>query len=125
MSDKSETAHQRFLRLMQKRLERLIEDFRLVRQPSSKNYESTEEERLEVLTHLKGEVEAVGRTYGVPVEIRIGHAAAVHQHATKGPVLLTAIQVAEIIDLLDYGRLSEALDILRPAAAKATELAAE
>ena len=113
MTQTKETAHQKFLRLMQKRLGRLLEETRLVRQLSSRNYESTPEERLEVIMHLDASVKAVAETYEVPYESKIG--INVVQAASKVQAALTPQQVAIVVDLLDYGRMPEALDILRPA----------
>lgn len=113
MTQKKETAHEKFLRLMQKRLGRVLEEVRLVCQLSSRNYESTKAERLEVVHHLDAAVKKVAATYDVPYESKIGDK--VVQPANKVQAALTAEQVAAVVDLLDYGRLPEALDILRPA----------
>lgn len=59
-----ETRHQRFLRLMQVRLLRTVEDLRLVSQLSSHNYQSQPHEVEEVLTILSSSVEEAADKFG-------------------------------------------------------------
>lgn len=110
MTTTSETKHEKFLRLMQKRLLRALDEIRLVGQLASTNYESFEEERLEVVQHLTNAVSVVANGFDVIFEAQIG------QPDPNTPVELPAMsqaKIQQVIDHLDYGGISEALEILR------------
>lgn len=60
-----ETKHDKFLRLMQSRLVRAMEEFRLISQLASSNYRNTPEEAHEVISHLDQGVKSVAIAFGV------------------------------------------------------------
>lgn len=114
MPKQKETKHAKFLRLMQNRLGRTLEEFRLIRQLSSSNYESHPEECLEVVQHLDKELHSVARAYGVPYSSTVGE-------KPQEVAVLSQERLAEVIDLLDNMRISQALEILHAAQEKAQE----
>jgi len=61
-----ETKHDKFLRLAQNRLERALEDFRLISQLASSNYQNTPEEAYEVIFHLDRGLKSVAQAFAVP-----------------------------------------------------------
>lgn len=61
----AETKHDKFLRLAQNRLERALEDFRLISQLASSNYRNTPEEAYEVVYHLDRGIKSVAQAFGV------------------------------------------------------------
>lgn len=114
----NETKHDRFLRLMHKRLGRTLEDLRLVRQLSSDNYEYTDAEVKEVLQHLENAINEIAQAFGqkplpsthpnAPVQIRpavVGHA------RTKS--VLDEVDLAKAISAINAGNTDDALQILR------------
>jgi hypothetical protein len=69
---KKETKHDKFIRLMQNRLGRTLQELRLVSQLASFNYENTPEEALEVIIHLDRGVKDVAAAFGVIYKTHIG-----------------------------------------------------
>lgn len=116
----SETKHQRFLRLMQRRLERALEELRLVGQLSSDNYQNTPEEAQEVIGHLDKSVRAIADAFAVPYSTAIGAAAVKRAEATghlitsaysTGPV--NEIEIVKAMEMIQQGRADEAHALLR------------
>jgi hypothetical protein len=60
-----ETKHEKFLRLMKARLERALEDFRLISQLASTNYRNTPEEAYEAITILDRALKATAASFGI------------------------------------------------------------
>lgn len=108
MSRSPETKHEKFLRLMQKRLSRTLDEMRLVTQLSSSNYESFEEEHLEVVAHLANGVQNIANSFDVPFEFTVG----VSKPVTKEVAALSQAKIKVVVDHLEYGAVSEALEIL-------------
>lgn len=110
MSQK-ETKHDKFLRLGQRRLERVFEELRLVSQLSSNNYESFPEERVELMQHIARNVENVADAFSVPFTYVIG--APVTEAPVREVAVMSLDRVKEIVAKLDYADISGALEILR------------
>lgn len=110
MVDPNETKSAKFLRLMQKRLGRAIDEMRLVSQLSSDNYESTEAARIEVVQHLDSALRKVAGAFGVDFSSNVA-GMSTKKHARA----LTAPQVEAMISDLDNGRIGKALDVLKAA----------
>lgn len=96
-----ETKHDRFLRLMQKRLGRALEELRLVGQLSSSRYENTDAEAREVIKHLDDAVKDIARAFGVPYTTMIGKGSL---SPASGPLTLgppiNVIDCAKALELL-------------------------
>jgi hypothetical protein len=60
-----ETKHDKFLRLMQSRLERTLEEFRLISQLASSNYRNTPAEAHEVVEVLDRGVKSVAKEFQI------------------------------------------------------------
>lgn len=105
---KKETKHEAFLRLMQRRLERALEELRLVSQLSSSNYENTPEEAEEVIMHLDGAVRSIAQAFNVEYATRIGKGAS---HSTGGAAALTV--GAKPTSMMDAVGIARVLDYLR------------
>ena len=114
----NETKHDRFLRLMHKRLGRTLDDLRLIRQLSSDNYEFTQAEVKEVMSHLENAINDVAKAFGAaplpstnpnaPVQIRpaiIGHG------RTKS--VLDEVDLAKAISAIKAGNTDDAIEILK------------
>lgn len=122
MGKAKETKHEAFLRLMQRRLGRALEELRLVGQLSSPNYENTAAEAEEVITHLDSRVHAIAEAFDVEYATRIGRAktslSSGAQHLgpsiTKTSVL-DEIAIIQVIEKIRDGHHDEAIDILRSA----------
>jgi hypothetical protein len=95
---RAETKHQRFLRLMHRRLERALNELRLVSQLSSPTYENTQEEAEEVVTHLAEAVGRVAEAFEVEYKALIGG---------KTNVLPTPLSKAHAIDEVDIMKAME------------------
>lgn len=68
----TETKHDKFQRLVKARLERTLEDLRLISQLASSNYRNTPEEARDVIIILDRGVKAVAQEFGVPTRSWIG-----------------------------------------------------
>ena len=121
MGAKSETKHERFLRLAQRRLERAKEELRLVSQLASPNYENTPEEAQEVVRVLDEDVRYIAEVFDVEYATRIGKAASQTTHGAQAIIpfrkatLLDEIEIMRILDHLRAGRLEDVERILRSA----------
>lgn len=118
MSRAPETKHEKFLRLMQKRLTRTLEEMRLVGQLSSTNYERFPEEAEEAVQHLVDGVSKVADLFGVQFKAVVAVNAA---PPVREIAVLSQERVKEAISHLDYGGISEALTILRKALPATTD----
>lgn len=79
----TETKHEKFLRLIQPRVTRVLEDLRLVGQLRSKPYENTLEEAEEVVGIIAKTLHGVAKLYAVPFSFKAGRA----QHADSTGVI--------------------------------------
>lgn len=122
MSAVPETKHARFLRLMHRRLERALEELRLVGQLSSQNYENTPEEAEDVIIHLDQTVRSIAQTFGVEYATRIGRAAS--QSTMSAPpignfsrpaAVMDEIETIRALEFLRTGKLSDLEETLRNA----------
>ena len=122
MTDKSETKHERFLRLAQSRLGRAKEQLRLVSQLASRDYESHPDEAEEVVQHLDEDVRHIAQVFGVEYATRIGKAGtrttngarAIGFSFRKAPVL-DEIECVKALEHLRAGRIEEVERRLRAA----------
>lgn len=122
MTNKKETKHEAFLRLMQRRLGRALEELRLVQQLSSTNYENTPEEAEEVIAHLDGAVRKIAEVFDVEYATRIGKGSS-QTTANARPIgaigkkvsIVDEIAIAHMLDMLQKGLLTELHDTLRGA----------
>lgn len=119
---RKETKHDAFLRLMQRRLGRALEELRLVGQLSSLNYENTPEEAQEVISHLDNAVRGIAAAYGIEYASRVGRGASqTTAGATPmGPLskqksILDEIAIAQALDYLRQGNLTALDELLRKA----------
>lgn len=117
---RGESKHERFLRLMQRRLERALEELRLVSQLASPNYENTPQEAEEVIRHLDGAIIGIAQSFEVPYSTAIGAAAARRAQAT-GHLVTTAfstagiseIDIVKAMELIKADRSEDAHEFLR------------
>jgi hypothetical protein len=122
----NESKHDRFLRLMQKRLGRVLEEMRLVSQLSSQNYENTEAEAFEVIQHLDNGVKNIAKVFGVPYNTAIGKplASGPAAPAPQGPLQrgrpLDEVDIAKALEHLKKDEIEEAKELLRAALLGAT-----
>ena len=72
MPRKGETKQDAFVRLVNNRMPRVLEQLRLIAQLSSRSYEHTEEQANEVMKVLKEGFEEVAQAYEMPISIAIG-----------------------------------------------------
>jgi len=117
-----ETKHARFLRLMQRRLERALEELRLVSQLRSPNYENTPEEAEEVISYLDTAVRGIAQTFEVEYATRVGKAST---NSTGDPVSINApfrkvsildeVEIMRTLELLRAGEIDQVDKILRSA----------
>ena len=110
----SETKHDKFLRLMHKRLERTLEDFRMISQLASTNYRNTSSEAHEVIQHLDRGLKAVAGSFEIPYKTWIGQP----DRAKQVPAQMGAINeidAAKAITLIQAGTHQDAVALLRAA----------
>lgn len=107
-----ETKNDKFRRLMQSRLSRVFEDFRLISQLASSNYRNTPEEAEEVVLHLSNGVQAVAKTYDVPFRFWVGGS------SSKIPPQMgeiNEIDAAKAIAMIQAGSPQDAITLLQAA----------
>ena len=109
MADKNESRHTRFLRLMQKRLGRALEELRLVSQLSSHNYQYKPEEAHEVMLHLDGAMREIATAFNVPYSSAVGRVTSLPRRV--GPI--DEVDLAKAIDFIVRNQNDKALEILR------------
>ena len=116
-----ETKNQKFLRLMQNRLGRFLEDVRLMGQLSARSYEATPEQMAEVMHHVDTAIKDFARQFAVPYASKIGRmgqadSANVMIGAPPAPKIPETsslkIEIARAIELIDNGNVQNARDHL-------------
>lgn len=120
MTTKIETKHARFLRLAQRRLERAMNELRLVSQLGSRGYEYCPHEAEEIVRHLDKDVRHIAEVFGVEYATRIGKAGTKTTHDAqaigtpfaRAPVL-DEVEAMKVLDHIRAGRTEEADRILR------------
>lgn len=105
---RAETKHEAFLRLANNRMERALEDMRLIGQLSSRTYENTLEEAEGIVYHLAQGIHEISRQFGVAFSTAVGEEAAANAEATKH--LITASKTGGSINELDV---AQAIDLIR------------
>lgn len=108
----SESKHDKFLRLMNKRLYRALEEIRLIAQLSSFHYENTNAEAEEVVSHLDQAIHTVAQAFSVPYKSAVGK---VHHPAPKSFKIghLDETDIAKAIDLIHWKKNDEAVELLQ------------
>lgn len=113
-TDMSETKHEKFLRLMQKRLERTLEDFRMISQLASTNYRNTPTEAHEVVLYLDRGVKAVASSFDISYKTWVGDPNRTKQiPAQLGQI--NEIDAAKAIALIQAGVHQDAVSLLKAA----------
>lgn len=122
MPSKTETKHQRFVRLALRRLERSCEELRLLSQLASSNYENTPEEAQEIVRILDERIRHIAEVFEVEYATRIGKAStqmvagAQQIHTTLKKVsILDEVEIMHALEHLRAGRTEEVERILRGA----------
>lgn len=108
-----ETKHDKFLRLMQARLGRTLEDLRLVSQLASANYENTMEEAHELIRHLDKAIREIAEIYKVPYKTSLSDSLLPGRTKMLGAV--NVIDVARAIAHIESAEYEAALLQLRAA----------
>lgn len=109
MSSDKETKHEKFLRIMQRRLGKALEDLRLVGQLSSNNYQNTPEEAEDVVLHLSWAVWEIAKSFNVPYSAKVG------DKAVSGARPIDEVDIAKAIEHIVRNQNEEALQVLRAA----------
>lgn len=109
-----ETKNQKFLRLMENRLLRTLEDLRLISQLGSTNYRNTPEEAQEVILHLDAGLKTVAQTFDIPYKSWIG---GVTKYTRIAPQMgeINEIDAAKAIALIQAGEPENAISLLQAA----------
>lgn len=115
MAKQPETKNEKFLRLMQARLGTTLENFRLIRQLSSRNYEFTPVQVQEVVYHLDQGIKTVAETYGVPYRSYIGADAKLASAPARTSGRINEIDVAKAIEMIEANAKDEAIHLLKQA----------
>lgn len=105
-----ETKHDKFIRLMTSRLGRTLEEFRMLTQLASNNYENTPEEAREVILHLDRGIKSVAGAFGVTYKSHIGSGGPKNLSKQLGQI--NEIDIAKAIAHLQAGRTDAALQLL-------------
>lgn len=120
MTKTTETKHQRFLRLMNRRLGRALGELRLISQLSSANYENTPEEAEEVVVHLDQSLNQIAKIFGIPYSTAIG--AAAYRAVQSGHLTTSAkaskideVDIAKAIAFIKQGKSEDATVLLKAA----------
>lgn len=117
MVDPNETPHDRFLRIMQKRLGNALEQLRLISQLKAARYHNTPEEASEVVCYLDEAVKEIATKFEVPYKTSMGNDATSTVGPTSGPI--NELDIARAIDLLenddDEDNFQNGLNLLRAA----------
>lgn len=113
----AETKHEKFLRLMQKRLGKALETLRLISQLSSINYINTDAEALEVVLYLDEAVHQVASSFEVPYFSALGEAALRAaenvENRESHPHVFDEIDAARLIEMIQSNNTDEALSFIR------------
>lgn len=116
MPKPAESKHQRFLRLMHRRLGRALEELRLISQLSSDNYENTPAEAAEVILHLDSAVTKIAQVFDVPYATATGDYAKMvlsQGFSAKAGSKIDETDIAKAIDLLNQNKPQEAKFLLK------------
>lgn len=105
-----ETRHDKFLRLMHKRLGRVLDDIRLVTQLSSDNYENSLDEAYEVVSHLNSAVHTVAHSFDVPFTSHVGE-----QPKSQNKSVLDEVDIVRAIDYIRHDDAENAIALLKSA----------
>jgi hypothetical protein len=122
MSTNTETKHERFLRLAERRLNRAKKELRLIGQLASSNYENTPREAQEIVRILDEGVRNIAGIFGVEYASRIGKASTQITNGAQ-PIggtfrkisVIDEIEIVRTLEHLRAGRTEEATLILRSA----------
>lgn len=109
-----ETKHDKFQRLVKARLERTLEDLRLISQLASSNYRNTPEEARDVIVTLDRGVRAVAQEFGVPIRSWIGDPAKT-KAITPQMGEINEIDAAKAIAFIQAGNPEWAVQLLQAA----------
>lgn len=120
-----ESKHDAFLRLAEKRVERALNDMRLVSQLSSRTYENTNEEAEIVVSHLIEGVREVAQSFDVPFSAVAGESAQIAEQTNhlitntveKGPI--DEMEIISAIEFLADDDRESALSVLKTVLAQA------
>lgn len=104
--------HEAFLRLMQRRLERTLNEMRLVAQLSSEAYDNTAEEAQEVVMLLNNSLRRIATNFKVPYFSDIGTPVL---EGPKNTGHINEIDIAKAIDLINQGHSDQAKTVLKAA----------
>lgn len=104
---KTETKHDKFIRLMTNRLGRTLEEFRMLSQLASTNYENTPQEAHEVILHLDRGVKSVASAFGVLYKTHIGSGTSKNLSRQMGQI--NEIDVAKAIAFIQQDKTDLAL----------------
>jgi hypothetical protein len=122
MPANTESKHDRFLRLAQRRLTRAKDELRLIWQLASKNYENSPEEAEEIVRLLDEDVRRIAGAFGVEYATRIGKGATRTANGAqpigaifKEVSVLDEVEIARVLEHLEAGRLEEAERLLHSA----------
>lgn len=120
MPKPAETKHQRFTRLMTRRMNRALEELRLVSQLASDNYENTPQEAEVVIRFLDESVNKIATAFDVPYVTAIGdYALRIRESGFgKAKPVIDEIEIAKVIDLLNQNKPQEAKFLLKEALLK-------
>jgi hypothetical protein len=98
---KHETKHQRFQRVMDRRMTNALTELRLVSQCSSHNYEWTRDEARSFLVYLDSAVKHIAQSFGISYSTQI-------EPPSPKPQMVYHLEIAAAISLMDAGHLPEA-----------------
>jgi hypothetical protein len=118
MPKPGESKHDRFMRLMTRRLGRALEELRLISQLSSDNYENKPHEAAEVVRLLDLKVTQIAEVFEVPYASATGeYAQQVIREgftgASKSRSKIDETDIAKAIGLLNQGKHEEAKFLLK------------
>lgn len=124
VSSTTETKHDKFMRLANKRLPGALEALRLIMQLSARNYENSPEEAEEIIRILDQSMQDVAAAFGVPYSTAFGENADIAKRTnhlitgpTEGPI--NALDVARAVDFLSRNEIQAAENILKDALRRA------
>lgn len=116
MPKPGESKHDRFMRLMTRRLKRALDELRLISQLSSDNYENRPEEAAEVILHLDQAVTRIAQVFDVPYATATGDYAKIvlsQGFSAKTGSKIDETDIAKAIGLLNQGKSEEAKFLLK------------
>jgi hypothetical protein len=117
----AETKHQKFVRLAESRVTRVLEDLRLVNQLVARSYEHKPAEAETIVKTLSNAVAETARVFSIPFATRVGKAGKADSSvsifeerkvSTIAETNKTKLAMAKALDLLNKGEIEEAKTIL-------------